>query len=48
MQSFIKEYESKTISAENAAKLVKSDDWVDFGMGASASRTILTRLWLRG
>lgn len=33
MNSFTKEYESKLISAENAAKLVKSGDWVDFGWG---------------
>ncbi|MBP3384543.1 MAG: butyryl-CoA:acetate CoA-transferase [Firmicutes bacterium] len=30
---FRKEYEQKLISAEAAAKLIKEDDWVDFGWG---------------
>ena len=33
MQDFRKEYESKLITAENAVKLVKSGDWIDFGWG---------------
>ena len=28
-----KEYEQKLTSAEDAAKLIKDDDWVDFGWG---------------
>ena len=31
--SFKKEYAEKLISAEAAAKLIKEDDWVDFGWG---------------
>lgn len=30
---FRKEYEQKLISAEEAAKIIKEDDWVDFGWG---------------
>lgn len=33
MQNFRKEYEQKLITAENAVKVVKSGDWVDFGWG---------------
>ena len=33
MENLRKEYESKLITAENAVKLVKSGDWVDFGWG---------------
>lgn len=33
MKDFKKEYEQKLISAEAAAKLIKEDDWVDFGWG---------------
>ena len=31
MSDFKKEYEQKLITAENAVKVVKSGDWVDFG-----------------
>lgn len=33
MSDFKKEYEQKLITAENAVKVVKSGDWVDFGWG---------------
>lgn len=33
MSDFRKEYEQKLITAENAVKIVKSGDWVDFGWG---------------
>ena len=33
MTNFTKEYEQKLTTAENAVKIVKSGDWVDFGWG---------------
>ena len=33
MSDFRKEYDQKLITAENAVKIVKSGDWVDFGWG---------------
>ena len=32
--SFLEEYKQKLVSADEAVKIVKSGDWVDYGFGA--------------
>lgn len=41
---FYKEYNSKLLTAENAAKLIKDGDWVDYGLGHSFPVSIDTAL----
>ncbi|MGE5390524.1 MAG: butyryl-CoA:acetate CoA-transferase [Deltaproteobacteria bacterium] len=40
MANFMEQYKSKLISAEGAAKLVKSGDWVDYGWCVCASYAV--------
>ncbi|MEG0309883.1 MAG: butyryl-CoA:acetate CoA-transferase, partial [Eubacterium sp.] len=45
--SFIKEYAEKSVTAEEAVKVVKSGDWVDYGWCSATAKTLDSALTAR-